>query len=42
MADYEKTAFDLVEQLKNKQLNEIDEMRRYMTEKFYNDHRWNK
>ena len=25
MADYEKTAFDLVEQLKQKQFNEIDE-----------------
>lgn len=42
MADYEKTAFDLVEQLKAKQIHEIDEMRKYMTEKFYNDHRWNK
>ena len=42
MADYEKTAFDLVEQLKSKQIHEIDEMRKYMTEKFYNDHRWNK
>jgi hypothetical protein len=42
MADYEKTAFDLVEQLKQKQFSEIDEMRKYNTEKFYNDHRWNK
>ena len=42
MADYEKTAFDLVEQLKQKQFSEIDEMRKFITEKFYNDHRWNK
>lgn len=42
MQDYEVTAFDLVEQLKVKHLQEIDEMRGYMTEKFYNDHRWSK
>mmetsp|Transcript_39709 Transcript_39709/g.60854 ORF Transcript_39709/g.60854 Transcript_39709/m.60854 type:complete len:128 (+) Transcript_39709:971-1354(+) len=42
MSDYEQTAFDLVEQLKAKQDQELDEMRQFVTEKFYNDHRWNK
>ena len=42
MEDYEKTAFDLVEQLKMKQNHEIEELQRNVTEKFYNDHRWNK
>jgi len=42
MADYEATAFNLVENLKIKQIKEIEEMRQHVTEKFYNDHRWNK
>lgn len=42
MGDYERTAFDLVEQLKAKQNQEIEEMHKYTTERFYNDHRWNK
>lgn len=42
MGDYERTAFDLVEQLKAKQNQEIEDMYKYQTEKFYNDHRWNK
>jgi len=42
MSDYEQTAFNLVEQLKEKQNQELDDMRKYVTEKFYNDHRWNK
>lgn len=42
MADYEETAFNLVENLKVKQMRELDDMRKHMTEKFYNDHRWNK
>ena len=42
MADYEKTAFELVSQLKAKQENELIAMRNYVTQKFYNDHRWNK
>ena len=42
MADYETTAFNLVENLKVRQLRELEEMRKIVTEKFYNDHRWNK
>lgn len=42
MEDYEMTACDLVEQLKAKHFQELDDMRRYITEKFYNEHRWKK
>ena len=42
MADYEATAFNLVENLKVRQVRELEEMRKMVTEKFYNDHRWNK
>lgn len=42
MSDYERTAFDLVEQLKQKHFQEHQDMQTYITEKFYNDHRWNK
>jgi hypothetical protein len=38
----EPPSTDLVEQLKAKQNQEIEEMYKYQTEKFYNDHRWNK
>ena len=42
MGDYEQTAYDLVEQLKSKHTQEIIDMHNYITEKFYNEHRWNK
>jgi len=42
MNDYESTAYDLVEQLKQKHNQEVSEMQAYMTEKFYNEHRWPK
>ena len=42
MADYEQTAFNLVQNLKNKQYQEIEDLKKFWTEKFYNDHRWNK
>ena len=42
MGDYEQTAIDLIGQLKNKQEKEMYEMRARVTEKFYNDLRWNK
>jgi hypothetical protein len=42
MGDYEFTAFHLVEQLKEKHAYELAEMQDYVTEKFYNDHRWSK
>lgn len=42
MSDYEETAFELVENLKAKQSQELAEMRAHWTEKFYNDHRWSK
>lgn len=42
MADYELTAYNLVENHKIKQVQELEEMKRVVTEKFYNEHRWNK
>ena len=42
MGDYEATAFELVEQMKGKHEAENNEMLKYMTEKFYNEHRWSK
>ena len=42
MTDYESTAYDLVEQLKAKHQVELHDMQRYITEKFYNEHRWKK
>jgi hypothetical protein len=42
MGDYESTAFDLVEQMKSKHEDENNDMLQYITEKFYNDHRWSK
>ena len=42
MADYEQTAFNLVQNLKNKQYQEIEDIKKFWTEKFYNDNRWNK
>ena len=40
MADYEATAYELVEQMKNKHISETNEMLKYQTERFYNEHRW--
>ena len=42
MADYELTAYNLVENHKIKQVQELEEIKRVVTEKFYNEHRWNK
>jgi predicted double-glycine peptidase len=42
MADYEQTAFQLVQNLASKQEQEVAEMRAYWTERFYNEHRWTK
>ena len=42
MADYEQTAFQLVQNLATKQDQEVAEMRAYWTERFYNEHRWTK
>lgn len=42
MSDYELTACDLVDQLKQKHQQELRDMHRYITEKFYNEHRWKK
>lgn len=42
MADYETTAYELVEQLKTKHNVELMDMQKYITEKFYNEHRWKK
>ena len=42
MADYEETAFNLVENLKVKQAQELEQLHIEVTEKFYNEHRWNK
>ena len=42
MADYEATAFELVEQMKQKHEGETNDMLKYQTERFYNDHRLSK
>ena len=42
MTDYERTAYELVEQLKAKHQQELQDLHAFVTEKFYNDHRWNK
>ena len=42
MEDYEATAFDLVEQLKKKQVDEIEELREAVTHNFIKGHRWPK
>ena len=42
MSDYEKTAYELVQQLRSKQASEVEQKRAEVTEKFYNNHRWNK
>lgn len=42
MREYEETALDLMDKLKERQQTEIEELLKHQTQLFYKNHRWSK